>query len=215
LAERENIVYALRDPRDLEIRYVGQSIRGLQRARDHWRPSAIKKRENPHTANWLALVIASGLKPVAEVLETVRSPEELDEAETFWIAKCRSMGYRLTNFNDGGNKPPRMEQTPEQRAAQSARMKGKQYALGRKMPDEEKLRRSAIMTGKTWKQSPEAVIGNSRRQGGRPIQDQYGRVYQTIAEAARALDTGRSCIQRILSGKRQSIFGYKFSYVKD
>lgn len=30
--EQDCIIYALRDPRDREIRYVGQSMRGLERA---------------------------------------------------------------------------------------------------------------------------------------------------------------------------------------
>lgn len=203
---KDCVIYALRDPRTLEVRYVGQSVNGLSRARNHFSPSAIEKRENPHTSNWIRGVLAAGLRPVAEVIETVARPDDLDEAEVFWIAKCRAMGFALTNMNAGGNKPPLFVVTEAERKARSARMLGKPgHWRGKKFSAEHCAKISAGGKGRPH-------MAWSRPRPGTPVRDQYGVVYPTIAAAALAAGCDRSCVQRILKRTRRSIKDFSFSY---
>ena len=94
-------IYGLIDPRDGQLRYVGKSTSGMKRPRSHVSPTHLSK-EHTHKANWLRQLLSLGLKPDIEVLETCSSPEELSEAERFFIAYFRMVGANLTNLTDGG-----------------------------------------------------------------------------------------------------------------
>lgn len=91
------MVYALIDPRDRTIRYVGQTKAGSRRAESHWRDTAqcgfVRRR-------WLAELRASGAGRYAmTVLERVGSRSEALERETAWILHGRRFGWPLANEN--------------------------------------------------------------------------------------------------------------------
>lgn len=69
-------------------------------------------------------------------------------------------------------------------------------------------------SGKAQFASIEARAQMSRAKGGRPFRDQFGRVYQTHNEAAKALDTSQACVWRVLAGRRPSTKGFVFSYLE-
>jgi len=94
------IIYGLTDPRSGLIRYVGKSISGLQRARQH-RSSA--KSEDTYKARWIKSLRRLGLDFRIEVLEEHLKPNTLSAAEKRWIAYLRTTGVRLTNLTDGGD----------------------------------------------------------------------------------------------------------------
>lgn len=96
-----NIVYALIDPRDGQIRYVGQSGRGLRRPQSHWWPSRLLT-ERTHTNSWVKSVVAEGLVPLIQILQEVEPSADLDQIEIDYIAACRREGYQLTNHTNGG-----------------------------------------------------------------------------------------------------------------
>ena len=90
-------IYALRDPRDQEIRYVGitrQTIR--RRMNSHLRNA--RKGATWHSAQWMRQLLRENLLPLVEILEKTNDPER----EMFWIAYCCAQGYRLTNKTSGG-----------------------------------------------------------------------------------------------------------------
>jgi hypothetical protein len=95
------IIYGLFDPRDGQLRYVGKSVIGLKRAREHAFPAHLKN-DKSHCGNWIRLLIRLGIKCGVVLLHDVGDPELLSDAEIFWIAYFRKMGYPLTNFQDGG-----------------------------------------------------------------------------------------------------------------
>ncbi len=106
------IVYGLVDPRDGQLRYVGKSCSGKRRARQHANPTRVIK-DFTHKGNWVKGLVAVGLRPEIEVLESVVDSQELDEAERFWIAYYRALGCRLTNLTDGGDGTPGHKKTVE------------------------------------------------------------------------------------------------------
>ena len=87
-------VYALIDPRDESVRYVGSCndiksrIGGHLRNRDKFLPGNPKKL-------WMADLLASGLTPKVVILEEHRHVE--DGNEKWWIAYFLRNGEPLTN----------------------------------------------------------------------------------------------------------------------
>lgn len=142
------MIYGLRDPRTLEVRYIGQTCRGFVRPRVHsW---YARKGENSYKARWIRSLQKIGLKPDIVVLEET-TKEQLDAREIWWIAKYRATG-RLTNLSAGGGienaraagRAAQAKTTPEQR---DARLRGlaKAVAISRQRTTEER-RASALKT---------------------------------------------------------------------
>lgn len=94
-------IYALRDPRTKEIRYVGKTIDVESRIRSHrWEKQSSKL--HTYKINWLRTLKS---EPIFDVLQQVPY-SKWEKAERYWIAKLRKKGCRLTNFADGGQTSP-------------------------------------------------------------------------------------------------------------
>ncbi len=99
-----NLIYGLVDPRSLLVHYVGMSSRGYARALEHQggSPPAMYSPK----ARWISSLQALGIGYHVVLLEVVRTPSELAEAERRWIAYGRLSGWPLTNTTDGGEGRP-------------------------------------------------------------------------------------------------------------
>lgn len=95
------VIYALKDPRTDEVRYVGKARSLNARMRGHKWDMRNSTKQTPKVV-WLQSLSAL---PIIEVLEIV--PAELDwmERERYWIAKYRAAGADLVNVTDGGDSP--------------------------------------------------------------------------------------------------------------
>src|SRR3990167_10832280 len=125
-------IYALCDPRDDAIRYVGRTVNLKDRYRNH-----LKAKWGTHRCCWIKGLKAIGLKPKMTVLEIVREAE-CRKAEIWWIAHLRENGYDLTNHSDGGDGI--LNPTPDTRERMSIRSKkrGPIRPKGYKCSDAEK-----------------------------------------------------------------------------
>ena len=93
---RPTTIYAVVDPRNNEVRYVGKTVRKLnQRLSEHLRSKA-----NTYCAKWFRKLKSEGIKP--EMLELEIVTEDWQGAEIFWIAYLRWLGARLVNYSAGG-----------------------------------------------------------------------------------------------------------------
>ena len=92
-------IYALIDPRDGAIRYVGKSRRPAHRLREHVAESMAKR---THKDRWIQQALVAGFRPGMEILELAPG-EAADDRERFWIAELRQRGERLVNETDGGD----------------------------------------------------------------------------------------------------------------
>lgn len=95
--EQRYTIYALRDPRCDEIRYVGITRQTVQkRLTAHLKDA--RNGAQWHCARWLKQLLGEGLRPQVEILETTSHADR----EIFWIAHYRAQGCRLTNATSGG-----------------------------------------------------------------------------------------------------------------
>jgi hypothetical protein len=127
------LIYALQDPLSWELRYVGRSSSGMDRAR--------AKHLNGHCGKWFKWLERRGHRPLAIVLQEFpeTTPEIngiLNDAEIFWVSELRRRGCPLTNCTAGGagqNGYPRVDNiarnkariwTPEMRETASRAHRG-------------------------------------------------------------------------------------------
>ena len=95
------LIYCLRCPITNEIRYIGQTKRGLRRSYEH--RSRTKHKQKNHLSYWLNSLIEKGLKPIFEILETLDKVEKLNEREIYWITYYKNK-FNLCNLESGGIK---------------------------------------------------------------------------------------------------------------
>ena len=131
--------YGLIDPRNGEMRYVGESKNLKQRLQRHCSPSKLKT--NSHKNNWIKQVLATGLRPEIILLETYDTEQEALDAEVELIAYYRYIGCDLTNRTKGGDRGNLYVRTPE------IKTKISNIAKGRKHIQETKDSISKTLTG--------------------------------------------------------------------
>lgn len=94
--KNQTYIYALADPLDHRIYYVGKTNNLQFRLGTH-----IRQRSNLFRKKWVTSLVSRGLLPYIIVLEEV---EEIiwQEREIFWIALGKKLGWPLTNIQNGG-----------------------------------------------------------------------------------------------------------------
>lgn len=93
---KTTFIYALIDPRDQQIRYVGKSDNPEYRLRVHIKRKVYK------VGSWIKSLEKLGLSPSIEILEEVPF-DEWQFWEKFWICLVKSWGFDLKNISPGGN----------------------------------------------------------------------------------------------------------------
>jgi hypothetical protein len=91
------VIYALVDPRDDQIRYIGKTEKRIaQRLREH-----IERPVNSGTREWIGELQRLGLEPGIEPI-TCCGERYWEGQECFWIRFARIRGARLLNRDPGG-----------------------------------------------------------------------------------------------------------------
>ncbi|SRR6266581_2919205 len=125
--------------------YVGQTVNLKRRTGDHWRG------KNKHNMPIDAAIVKYDNKNFEMfIIEYCDSLDELNEAEIFHIAYCKSIGMKLYNLLKGGNNFERSEETKERMSkAQRGRKLSKAHrenigkaGLGRKHSETTKAKMS-------------------------------------------------------------------------
>jgi predicted GIY-YIG superfamily endonuclease len=91
---RTYFIYALGDPRDGAVRYVGCTINPVSRFRDH-----VAASYDTSTYAWCRELRALGMKPVLLCLQTTDNYENAGRLEVGMMTTLRQEGHRLLNRN--------------------------------------------------------------------------------------------------------------------
>jgi hypothetical protein len=91
-------VYALKDPRDLSVRYIGITKQNPQSRLMHH----IYENGRCHRCCWIKSLKVLGLQPIIETQEDGIKDEDRDIYEKIWILAWRIVGADLTNGTAGG-----------------------------------------------------------------------------------------------------------------
>lgn len=95
----DHYIYALRDPRDEAVRYVGRTKNPKRRLGSH----LYKKYDGSFVHDrreWIQELRSAGLRPVMEIVETLSAPVKealVNERECRWIFHYFQQGASLTN----------------------------------------------------------------------------------------------------------------------
>lgn len=173
------IVYALKDPRTGDVRYIGKTTKSLQRRiAEHTSPSSYRRGRN-HRERWIAALIHLGMRPEAETILHASTVEEMDQAECLCIQFARDIGLTLVNATDGGD--GKSGYIHSERTRQ--RMKEAQSS-----PD-------AIARKRAQRGKPKQAWG------GKLIQSSDGRIFIGQCDAAKHLGISVRTVDRLLCGK--------------
>lgn len=220
------LIYALVDPRNNQIRYIGKTMRTAHRRLRRHLARCYLDEANTHKNRWLRQLLAFGLEPQILVLETCTSAIDLSAAERRHIAAYRTSGARLTNATPGGDGGG-WKHTPESREklrrAHTGKKKSAEHLaslrasqIGRITSEETRVKlRAAHRARKRQPWSDERRIAISRGKGGRPFTDQHGNIYQTQKDAARRLGINIGHLNEVLHGTRSHTSGYVFQFVQE
>lgn len=88
-------IYALADPKDGRIRYVGKTNQPYTRFKTHLRGDV---RPDHPKAKWLQSLKEQGLQPSLIILEEV-ADEDINACEQEWVRRFAVTGTELTNMN--------------------------------------------------------------------------------------------------------------------
>lgn len=92
-------IYALIDPRDHSLRYIGKANSALKRLNSHLRDCT---RRNTPVYRWIRKLVGLGCPPEILVLSEC---DDWQREERRLIASARDRGYKLLNVADGGDEP--------------------------------------------------------------------------------------------------------------
>ena len=84
-------IYGLIDPRDREIKYVGQTNNLMRRLKQH-----LADRGDTTKCDWIKELHLQGMKPQLVRLDTT-TKEEAHAVENWWILFCRHQGWQNVN----------------------------------------------------------------------------------------------------------------------
>lgn len=103
------LLYCLVDPDSNKIRYIGKSLNGINRAREHVKPSSLKNDGTTPKANWIRGLLKNNKQPIIYILAYF--PKRVDRtlinntlynSEQWYINKFKQLGHDLLNLTDGG-----------------------------------------------------------------------------------------------------------------
>lgn len=191
----DNIIYALLNDRSGRL-YIGKSSCGLDRPRRH---AYNAKRNLPYPVyHWINKY--NGEYDIV-VLEECRHQNDLDEAEQFYIAYFRSLGFKLLNMTDGGGGTAGYQHSAELRQYYSATRKGRRVSMearlkiskalkGRLTSAEHRAKLSKANKGKV--PAPHVLAASIRHNTGRKLSEETS-AKMRASQAKRPPHTPEQC----------------------
>jgi hypothetical protein len=205
LFDRQWLVYVLTDPRTEEVRYVGVTVRGLNR-RLNEHVSRARTGARSYRDSWIRQLLALGLRPDISRVGFAWDDDWV-EAEQRWVAHYRAAGARLTNLTDGGEGNSGYVPSEETRAKWRAARRGKKYAPGR-VPamlgkhHTEEARAAIAAASASRKQTDAAKAKISAARKGKPLSKEHVEKMAAAKRGRTLPDWHRAKIRAAATGHR-------------
>src|SRR5579859_3031101 len=88
-------IYALIDPRNNEVRYIGKTCLALEtRIQNH-----IVQMDNDEKSLWIQELRTIQKQPIIQAIEENLTREQADQKEIYWINYFVKKGVKLSNIN--------------------------------------------------------------------------------------------------------------------
>lgn len=208
-----NIIYALLDPDTGSCRYVGKSVNGVRRAKEHAQTGRLAKERN-RCRNWIVSLVNAGKMYNISIIDTATDNEELFEKEIYWIGLMRLAGADLTNLTIGGDGPVGYRHTEDAKRRIGRAAVGNRYSAGatwwRGRKHSEETRRRLSESHKGHKPSAEAVRKAVLARRGRKMTEANKLKLLACARARKGLPgkpwnrETRKSLEGSMKGKKQS-----------
>jgi hypothetical protein len=203
------VVYGLFDPRTQELRYIGKSINGMRRTRQHTKAADLRRHGRTHKTAWVKSLLKDGLRPVVMLLKQCETAEELYPEEQRVIALFKGRGASLTNHTDGGPGRWGYKLSDETKAKLRVAAK-KQKPVQHTAATKEGLRK--LQLGRVHPE--EHRLNMARAHGAEPFREETtGETFQSQSQAARRFGINQTEVRRVLVGERKTTHGLVFRYI--
>lgn len=206
-------IYALIDPRNNHIKYVGQTMYIKRRFWTHKndKNNTIKS----HRINWIKSL--KDLEPELLILDQCLETD-WEFWEKYWISQCKTWGFKLTNLTEGGQGTIR-KQSKEEKIKRGLVAKGKKRSektrklmsesrMGMKFTEQHKLNLSLSHKGKAPKTKKRYCRKIKQMKDGEII-----KIWDSIKEAAIFYKVNNSSIGHCCAGRKKSVKGYNWEYL--
>ena len=186
-------IYALIDPRNNRVRYIGKSDDLEDRVYEHFKPSKLKL--NDRKAAWLRLLLSMDMKPEVKVLEEL-THKQWKSSERYWINFYKDCDLLNMKAGTGGH-------TEETRKKISLANKGKGHDI------EWRINHSKVMKGRkasdiTKQKMSKKHTGNERactRKFVVVFPNNNNIVINNLSSFCREHNLSVSCMQKIADSK--------------
>jgi len=161
ITNRPTTIYALLDPRDAAVRYIGKTIQTpAARLRRH-----LQRRFHTRKGCWISQLKEQGLKPIWQTLEVIPAGEGWEARECWWIAHGRNEGWPLTNIGDGGEgrSPHTKSAATRQKQSDAVKAAWRRGAYDGRDTEEFRHKISEAHKGKTLSKEHRRKIGDAFR----------------------------------------------------
>jgi hypothetical protein len=221
MSENTTFIYALIDPYDNQIKYIGKSDDPSIRLIEHIRKS---KYISTYKNNWIKSLINKNVSPELMIIDEVLNTE-WSFWEKHWISIVKSWGFKLTNLTDGGDGGNLGENINKKI---SEKLKNRKYSLetitkmsesakkrkisdeGRKSLSEKRKGKNNPMFGK--KQSELCVYSKYKPILQLDLEGNLIREWLGIKLASTNLNINKNTIRMVCQNLRKTAGGFKWKY---
>lgn len=213
--ESNSFIYALIDPRNDQIKYIGQTSCGLQRIRQHYYNKDTEGK-NSKKCHWVNKLKKLGLVFKVLYLEYTQGLENLNKLETFYIQKFKTSGCELLNHYEGGDSFHR--ESPSDELKQYLSIKSKEAWQD---PEKRKRligwRKGRISPLKGTKKSEEfkSKIRQANKKLSISVICSDGRIFNSYLEASKQIGCTPTDIRRCILNPNKQIKGLTFTKYSD
>lgn len=216
--EKNICIYALLDPDTNELKYIGQTIQGFERIREHYNKCNKRNKSTNQLSRskvWINKLKKQNKIFKVEYLEYFDNINDLDYFEEFWISYFKFLGCNLLNDLSGGNFKRTLNLTKLNKNIISIRTK---EAMNNPITKEKcrqnmkKQRELGLLKNlNKLSESTKNKISKAQDKKVIIIQDEDGNIFRGLKNAAKYYDVTFGTIWKALNGYCKTVKGKKLT----